>query len=119
MGLAASQARFLQLTARQSDLEFQGQQVNQQRMNNSYAMQALSTSIETQLQSDAANNINPQTDPTYLADNATLTSDQAIDSQFEQQLKNIDTLHTEVQTEIDSVKKVIDKNIDQTFKTFA
>ena len=33
MGLGASQARFLSLTARQNNVEFQGQQVNQQRIN--------------------------------------------------------------------------------------
>ena len=32
MGLSASQARFLQLTARKSNTEFQGQQINQQRL---------------------------------------------------------------------------------------
>jgi hypothetical protein len=32
MGLAASQARFLQLTARRSNIEYQGQQINQQRL---------------------------------------------------------------------------------------
>ena len=32
MGLAASQTRFLQLTARKSNIEFQGQQLNQQRL---------------------------------------------------------------------------------------
>lgn len=32
MGLAASQARFLQLTARRSNIEFMGQQINQQRL---------------------------------------------------------------------------------------
>lgn len=32
MGLAASQARFLQLTARRSNLEYQGQQINQRRL---------------------------------------------------------------------------------------
>lgn len=32
MGLAASQARFLQLTARKSNVEFSGQQINQQRL---------------------------------------------------------------------------------------
>lgn len=32
MGLAASQARFLQLTSRKSNIEFQGQQINQQRL---------------------------------------------------------------------------------------
>ena len=31
MGLSASQARLLSLTARQSNLEFEGQQINQQR----------------------------------------------------------------------------------------
>lgn len=31
MGLSASQARYLQLTARKSNVEFQGQQINQQR----------------------------------------------------------------------------------------
>ncbi len=33
-------------------------------------------------------------------------------------LKNIDTEHTALQTEYDSVKKVIDKNIERTFKIF-
>lgn len=32
MGLAASQTRFLQLTSRKSNIEFQGQQINQQRL---------------------------------------------------------------------------------------
>lgn len=32
MGLAASQARFLELTSRKSNIEFQGQQINQQRL---------------------------------------------------------------------------------------
>lgn len=32
MGLAASQARFLQLTARRSNIEYMGQQINQQRL---------------------------------------------------------------------------------------
>jgi hypothetical protein len=32
MGMAASQARFLQLTARKSNIEYQGQQINQQRL---------------------------------------------------------------------------------------
>ena len=31
MGMAASQARFLGLTARQNNVEFEGQQINQQR----------------------------------------------------------------------------------------
>ena len=31
MGMSASQARFLSLTARKNNVEFQGQQINQQR----------------------------------------------------------------------------------------
>lgn len=41
------------------------------------------------------------------------------DKRLEIELKNVDTQHNTVQTEIDAVKKVIDKNIDLTFKTFA
>ena len=33
MGMAASQARFLGLTARKNNVEFEGQQINQQRTN--------------------------------------------------------------------------------------
>ena len=31
MGMAASQARFLSLTARKTNVEYEGQQINQQR----------------------------------------------------------------------------------------
>jgi len=40
------------------------------------------------------------------------------ETKLDLQLKQIDTEHTAVQTEIDSVKKVIDKNIERTFKIF-
>lgn len=40
------------------------------------------------------------------------------DERFDLELKSIDTEHTAVQTEIDSVKKVIDKNIERSFKIF-
>src|SRR5574344_638031 len=33
MGMAASQARLIELTARKSNVEYEGQQINQQRMN--------------------------------------------------------------------------------------
>jgi|GEM_PF-810611 len=41
MGLAASQARMLSLTARKSDLEFRGQMINQQRMKLAWATEAV------------------------------------------------------------------------------
>lgn len=40
------------------------------------------------------------------------------DKQFDLELKNIDTEHTATQTEIDSVKKVIENNIQRNFKIF-
>lgn len=42
----------------------------------------------------------------------------AEDKRFEIELKNVETQHSAVQTEIDAVKKVIDKNIETSFKTF-
>jgi hypothetical protein len=40
------------------------------------------------------------------------------DKRFDAELKTIDTEHLAIQTEIDSVKKVIDKNIERSFKIF-
>lgn len=41
------------------------------------------------------------------------------DNKYDLQLKEIDTQHSAIQTEIDSVKKVIDKNIDRSYKVFS
>jgi hypothetical protein len=43
---------------------------------------------------------------------------QTKDKRYDMTLKDIDTQHTAIQTEVDSVKKVIDKNIERSFKTF-
>lgn len=43
---------------------------------------------------------------------------QSKDKKLELNLKQIDTEHSALQTEFDSVKKVIDKNIERSFKTF-
>ena len=43
---------------------------------------------------------------------------QAQDRTLELRLKQLDTEQEALQTEMESVKKVIDKNIEQTFKTF-
>lgn len=47
-----------------------------------------------------------------------LSAVQAEDKKFDLSLKQLDTEHTAIQTEYDSVKKVIDKNIEGSFKTF-
>ncbi len=47
-----------------------------------------------------------------------LASIQSKDKRFDLELANIDTEHTSIQTEIDTVKKVINKNVDRSFKIF-
>lgn len=41
-----------------------------------------------------------------------------LDKELELRVKDLDTQHKEVETEYDAVKKVIDKNIETSFKTF-
>lgn len=43
---------------------------------------------------------------------------QAQDKQYDMQMKQLDTEHSALQTEYDSVDKVLDKNIERTFKVF-
>lgn len=52
---------------------------------------------------------------TYNAETAKLATE---DKMYDLQLRNIDTEHTALQTEYDSVDKVLDKNIERTFKIF-
>jgi hypothetical protein len=51
----------------------------------------------------------------YEADS---TKVQTADKRLEMELKDLDTQHKAMETEIDAVKKVIDKNIQSSFKTF-
>jgi hypothetical protein len=44
---------------------------------------------------------------------------QSKDQKMEVELKNLDTQRSAMDTELDAVKKVIDKNIERSFKTFA
>lgn len=50
--------------------------------------------------------------------NRTMADIQSKDKRFDLQLKQIDTEHLAITTEIDSVKKVITKNIERSFKIF-
>lgn len=109
MGMGASQARYLLLTARKSDLEFTGQQINQSRMQVANVTNQLFT-VATSLEPDS-----PQAILIQLRINALQSVDQAL----ELQLRRVDTQQKSVQTEIEAVQKVIDKNVSTTFKTFA
>lgn len=50
--------------------------------------------------------------------NRTMADIQAKDKRFDLQLKTIDTEHQAITAEMESVKKVIDKNIERSFKIF-
>lgn len=109
MGLAASQARLLLLTARNSDLVFKGQMINQARMKLAYTSgQLLNTPGAYDPSSANAKRIQ-----------AKLEHLQQVDKMLEMQLRTVDTQQQAVQTEISAVQKVIDKNIDMSFKTFS
>ena len=50
--------------------------------------------------------------------NAKIEIVQAEDKNLELRLKQLDTEQDAIQTEMDSVSKVIEKNVESTFKTF-
>lgn len=56
-----------------------------------------------------------QAEATY---NSKMAQIQAKDKRYDLDLRNIDTQHNAIQTELETVKKVIDKNIDRSFKIF-
>ena len=106
MGLGASQARLLMLTARKSDLELQLQMVNQARMQ-------LANVISTMFNQGA--NLEPDS-PDAARIQYSTAAVQEQDKKLEMQSKQLDTQHQAVQTEVESVQKVIQKNIEMSFK---
>lgn len=106
MGLGASQARLLMLTARKSDLELQLQFVNQARMQIANMVSGLFSSSA---------NLDPNSAQSQQLQ-STISSIQERDKMLEIQSRQIDTQHQTVQTEIDAVSKVISKNIESSFK---
>ena len=108
MGFAASQARYMMLTARSSDLELQGQFINQARLSLANITGALFT---------ISSNLEPES-PEAQQLQARIAAIQAIDKSLELQLRRVDTQREAVQTEIDAVRKVIGKNIAGSFKIF-
>lgn len=116
MGLIASQAQLLALTSRYSDLQFQNQNICNKRL-----QIATQESDIAQQESTALSNTNLTSDQSTTLQNkyaAQLVPLQSMDSQLEMNQNTIQTQTQAMQTELASVKKVIDKDIDLTFKTF-
>ena len=178
MGIAASQARYLYLTARQTNVEFEGQQINQARTNLANEQAGLFRemleieapimptlyAIQQQISAwapngpdvtDATKYPQGENDPQYQYDmslwmasnngtDANAAYNVAVDEynakqlQYEEameqinlkseevhqrdqvlelQLRQLDTEQQTIVTELESVKKVIDKNIENVFKS--
>ena len=106
MGLAASQARLMMLTARKSDLELQLQFINQSRLQLANMITAL-----------FGNGVNLEPDSQDAQRLQAATSAlQSQDKALELQANRINTQHEAVQTEVDAVRKVIQRNIQSSFK---
>lgn len=104
MGLGASQARLLMLTARRSDLELQLQFINQARMQIANMVTALIGPTQ---------NLDPEASAGLQTRIAAI---QQQDKVLEMQAQRINTQHEAVGTEIQAVQKVIQKNIAMSFK---
>lgn len=119
MGLAASQARFLNLTARKTNIEYEGQQINQQRttlanQSASYYNQMLTLSVPTPPSTDSFRTIN------YAF--TTLDGYKANVSQVTGQANNATVVYTYSQTENKIAATglyAIEKNADGTYKSGA
>lgn len=106
MGFAASSARLYMLVARKSDLEFQLQMINQSRMRLSNVMMRLFL-LNGNLEPDS---------PEVRSREPILQAVQQQDKILEVMVHRIEKQHEAVTTEIESVRKVISKNIEMSFK---
>ncbi|MFM7389115.1 MAG: hypothetical protein ACKO34_00650 [Vampirovibrionales bacterium] len=106
MGLAASQARVLILTARKNDIEMQQLYINQVRaqMSNSVGLLFnLSESLEPG-------------SPRYSQLQQRIAAIQQVDKGLQLQLERLTTQYQMVTAELESVRKNVQGNIKATFK---
>jgi len=137
MGLAASAAREMMLTARKTDIEFKVQVINQRRT--TLAQQA------SQMARAYANAMYQTDDTAVLTGDATMVAGftstvpglgavdqsdiptgvyetemayvQSLDKELELREKDLQTQSKEAETELEVVRKIIDKSIEKGFKT--
>lgn len=112
MGFAASSARLYMLVARKSDLEFQMQMLSQSRMRLANVMDKL------YMRNMRSVNLDPE-NPEVRAIETELAMIQQRDKYLEILMNRIQSQHQAVETELESVRKVISKNIQSSFGLFA
>lgn len=107
LSYAASQARLLQLTSLSSDMKLQADSINTLR-------RRVATKIANLITQSAA--ARSQAEKEDLAKQA--TDMEPLDRALELQLRKIDTLRDAIGTEIDAIKRIVGRNIEDTFSTF-
>ncbi len=109
MGIAASQARLIFIVARQSDIEL--------RMEFNTMERAVLAEQASKFSSAATNTGNvfdlASSQQNYQS---TMTAIHTKDRQLAVEMQSLETQHKMVSTEYESVKKVINKNIERSFK---
>lgn len=114
MGMSASQVRLLTLTARLSDLELEAQMISNSKIRLAIQTEGITKTYVEALQGEDQTKLNLAT-ALYTAQ---VTQIQSEDKIFDLSLKQVETEHSAIQTEYDSVKKIIDKNVERSFKIF-
>ena len=134
MGLAASSGREMMLASRKSDIEFKVQIINQRRTTLAQQSSQLARQFANAMyQTDdvgvlAGSSMVPGfTAPTSGAVpqvaagtgwyETQMTAVQSLDKELELREKDLQTQNKEVETELDVVRKIIDKSIEKGFKT--
>lgn len=121
MGICASQARLLMLYNRKSDIEFRLQGIANQIMLMSGMQGELANAqagvMNKMVGADQNGQLKAQADSKTI--DAQLLKIQTFEKYLTQMQKTMETQHNEVSTEIDSVKKIIDKNVESSFKYMA
>ena len=135
MGLSASAGRETMLVSRKSDIEFKVQIINQRRTTLAQQSAQLARQFANAMyQNDDTSIIGSQsaalpgfTAPTSGAVpqvaagtgwyESQMTAVQALDKELELREKDLQTQNKEVETELDVVRKIIDKSIEKGFKT--
>ena len=129
MGISANQARLMTLTARQHDLELRAQQISATKMTLSLQSQQWATAYSNALNDaitksdktdDNGNKIFDQDKITAAKDtyDIEITNISAQEKLLDMELTQINTEHSAVKTEYDSIKSLIGDNVDKSFNVF-
>ena len=122
MGISANQARLMTLTARQHDLELRAQQISATKMTLSLQSQKWATEYSEKL-NEATSGKDGGFDQAAITtakakyDEET-TKISAQEKLLDMELTQINTEHSAVKTEYDSIKSLIGDNVDKSFNVF-